>query len=113
MLKKFFDLTISQIEEKDDFLFFFTAFCCNLKDNSEILPLATELLKSYQYEEEFTFSIPYLMAALCYVSGDYANGKEYLSNALLINFEGHERFLSMHPSLSEIEEVKLLIERYR
>ncbi len=113
MLKKFFDLTISQIEEKDDFLFFFAAFCCNLKDNSEILPLATELLKSYQYEEEFTFSIPYLMAALCYVSGDYANGKEYLSNALLINFEGHERFLSMHPSLSEIEEVKLLIERYR
>lgn len=113
MLREFFDLTISQIEEKDDFLFFFTIFCCNLENNREILPLAIELLESLQNEEEFTFTIPYLLAALCYVSGDHTHGKNYLSNALLINYEGHERFLSLHPSLSEIEEVRTLIERYR
>ena len=112
-LKEFFNLTISQIEEKEDFLFFFTAFCCNMENNSEILPLAIELLKSYQDEVEFTFSFPYLMAALCYVSGDNANGGNYLSNALLINYEGHERFLTLHPSLSKSEEVRFLIEQYK
>ena len=111
-LKELFQLTIEQIENKEEFLFFFTVFCCNLEDNREILPMGIELLLDYLDDEEVSLSIPYLLAAMYYMSGNYTDGKNYLSSALLINYEDSNRFLSIHPALPEIEEVRLLIERY-
>ena len=71
------------------------------------------LLEDYLDNEEVSLSIPYLLAALHYMSGNNTMGHNYLSNALLINYEEHNRFLNIHPSFSEIEEVRTLIERYR
>jgi tetratricopeptide (TPR) repeat protein len=112
-LKELFQLTIEQIENKEEFLYFFTVFCCNVENKEEILPLGIELLNDYLADEDVALSIPYLLAALYYVSGNHASGRNYLSNALLINYEDHTRFLNIHPSLSEIEDVRVLIERYR
>ena len=112
-LKELFQLTIEQIENKEEFLYFFTVFCCNVENKEDILPLGIELLNDYLADEDVALSIPYLLAALYYVSGNHASGRNYLSNALLINYEDHTRFLNIHPSLSEIEDVRVLIERYR
>ena len=111
--QELFQLTIEQIENKEEFLYFFTVFCCNAENKEEILPLGIELLNNYLDNEEMALSIPYLLAALYYISGNHATGRNYLSNALLINYEDHTRFLNIHPSLSEIEDVRILIERYR
>lgn len=112
-LKEFFRLTIEQVENKEEFLFFFTIFCCNMDNNSKILPMGINLLTDYLDDAEVTLSIPYQLAAMYYLSGDFTKGKDYLSTALLINYDDHTRFLSIHPSLSEIEEIRLLIERYQ
>lgn len=112
-LKELFHLTIDQIENKEEFLYFFTVFCCNVENSRDILPMGIELLTSYLDDEDVSLSIPYLLAAMYYLSGDYASGKSYLSSALLINYEEHSQFFSIHPSLAEIEEVRLLVERYR
>ena len=112
-LKELFQLTIDQIENKEELLYFFTVFCCNVENKEEILPLGIELLNNYLGDEEMALSIPYLLAALHYLSGDYATGRNYLSNALLINYEENPRFLNIHPDLPAIEEIRLLIERYR
>ena len=112
-LKELFQMTIEQIENKEEFLYFFTVFCCSVENKEEILPLGIELLKNYLDNEEVALSIPYLLAALHYMSGNHTLGHNYLSNALLINYEDHTRFLNIHPALSEIEEVRSLIERYR
>ena len=112
-LRELFHLTIDQIENKEEFLFFFTLFCCNVEERHEILPMGIELMLNYLDDEEVSMSIPYLLAAMYYLSGDYQSGKNYLSSALLINYEDRNQFLSLHPDLAEIEEVRLLIERYR
>lgn len=112
-LREMFQLTIGQIENKEEFLFFFTVFCCNMENSAEILPMGIELLNEYLDDEEVCLSIPYLLAAMYYLSKDYTNGKNYLSSALLINYDDHTRFLNIHPSLAEIEDVRVLIERYQ
>ena len=112
-LRELFRLTIDQIENKEEFLFFFTVFCCNVENSREILPMGIELLLDYLNDDEVSLSIPYLLAAMYYLSGDYSSGKNYLSSALLINYDEYSQFLTIHPDLSEIEEVRLLIERYK
>ena len=111
-LRELFLLTIEQIENKDEFLFFFTVFCCNAENNAEILPMGIELLNGYLDDEEVCLTIPYLLSAMYYLSGNYTDGRNYLSSALLINYDDHKQFLNIHPALAEIEEVQLLIERY-
>lgn len=109
-LKEFFNLTISQLENKQEFLFFFTLYCCNTEGTRA---MGIQLLEEYLDDEEVALSIPYFLAAMNYLEGDYGRAHNFLSTALLINYEGHDQFLALHPDLANIEDVQKLISSYR
>ncbi|MBO4645960.1 MAG: tetratricopeptide repeat protein [Bacteroidales bacterium] len=108
-MKELFQLTIKQLKNKEDFLKFFTIYCTA---NERLCKMGIELLEEYLDDEEVTHVLPYLLAALHYLIGNISEANNYLKTALLINYEDHKMFLSLHPSLEELTVVQNLIELY-
>lgn len=109
-MKELFQLTVNQLRNKEDFLKFFTAYCAATKELSE---MGIELLEEYLDDEEVTMTLPYLLAALHYVCGHNSEGNNYLKNALLINYGGHEMFLSLSPIFERNPMIMNLIDTYQ
>lgn len=108
-LKELFQLTISQLNNKEEFLKFFTIYCTASMD---LRDMGIEILEEQLDNEEVTDTLPYLLAALHYLNGNIIEGNKYLKNALLINYEGHEMFLSLSPLLESNPAIQNLIELY-
>lgn len=104
-----FNITLGHVENKADFYKYFTMFCCA----NEKYDLGIEILKEHLDDENITYTAPYYLAALCFLSGDSAQGSEYLKNALLINYKGYEDFLALDPLLETYDEILTLIQMYR
>ena len=108
-LQELFYQSTYKMEEKEDFFCFFTAYCC---DYDDLRAMAIELLEEYLDNEEVTYIIPYLLAALHYKSGNIPTANNYLRTALIINFPDHTKFLSIHPDLGQMPEVQKLITHF-
>ena len=108
-LQEFFATTLDQVENKEDFYRYFVHFCCE----NELYDYAIEVLEQHQADPAITFTVAYYLAAFYFLSQKISKGCEYLSNALLIDYEGHKDFLAIDPILSTFSEVDELIELYK
>ena len=108
-LQAFFSTTMQQVENKEDFYRYFVLFCCE----NELYDYAIEVLEQHQADPAITYTVAYYLAAFYFLSQKISKGCEYLSNALLIDYEGHKDFLSIDPILSTFSEVDELIELYK
>ncbi len=109
-LKELFHLSIKQLQNKEDFLQFFTIYCAI---NDDLRDMGIEVLEEYLDNDEVTFVIPYFLAALHYLNQNFESANNYLKTALLINYEGANLFLSIHPKLEEIPVIQELITTYK
>jgi len=57
--------------------------------------------------------VAYYLAAFYFLSQKISKGCEYLSNALLIDYDGYKEFLAIDPILETFNEVNELIELYK
>ena len=108
-LQEFFTTTLNQVENKEDFYRYFVQFCCE----NELYDYAIEVLEKHQTDDTITYTVAYYLAALYFLNQNIFKGCEYLSNALLIDFEGHKEFLAIDPILETFSEVNELIELYK
>ena len=108
-MQELFNITLGHVENKADFYKYFTMFCCA----NEKYDLGISILKEHLDDEIITYTAPYYLAALCFLSGDSVQGSEYLTNALLINYDGYENFLALDPLLETYDEILTLIQMYR
>lgn len=109
-LKELFQITISQVHNREDFLKFFTIYCSGTE---ELREMGISLLEEYLDDPELTMTLPYLLAALHYLCGHIGEANNYLRNALLINYDDHEMFLALHPTLESYPVIRNMIELYR
>ncbi|MCQ2271666.1 MAG: tetratricopeptide repeat protein [Bacteroidales bacterium] len=108
-LNEFFSTTLGQIENKTDFYYYFTTYCCQ----NELLSIGCAVLEQHKDDPEITDVIGYYLAALYLLRHNVKTACEYLSNALLINYEGHKDFLQIDPIFETFPEVLELIELYK
>lgn len=108
-LKHFFNMTFSKITAKEEFMTLFTVYCTT---KPEYYALGIEVLEEYLDNEEVASVVSYHLAALHYLSGNHHFAENYLKTALLINYEGHKMFLSLHPDLSSYTDIQRLIMLY-
>lgn len=108
-LQEFFTTTLDQVENKEDFYRYFVQFCCE----NELYDYAIEVLEKHQSDPAITYTVAYYLAALYFLNQNISKGCEYLSNALLIDYEGHKEFLAIDPILETYSEVNELIDLYQ
>lgn len=108
-LQEFFTTTLGQVENKEDFYRYFVQFCCE----NELYDYAIEVLEQHQADPAITYTVAYYLAALYFLNQNISKGCEYLSNALLIDYEGHKDFLNIDPILETYTEVNELIDLYQ
>jgi len=108
-LQEFFTTTLKQVENKEDFYRYFVQFCCE----NELYDYAIEVLEQHQTDPAITYTIAYYLAALHFLNQNISKGCEYLSNALLIDYDGYKNFLAIDPILETFSEVNELIELYK
>jgi tetratricopeptide (TPR) repeat protein len=108
-LQEFFTTTLNQVENKEDFFRFFVQYCCD----NELYDYGIEVLETHTDDDIITDMIAYYLAALHFLNHNINKGCEYLANALLINFDGLQEFLSIDPILETFSEVNELIELYK
>lgn len=108
-LQEFFTTTMQQVENKEDFYRYFVFFC----HENELYEYAIEVLEQHQADPAITFTVAYYLAAFYFLSQKISKGCEYLSNALLINYDGYKEFLTIDPILETFNEVNELIELYK
>lgn len=108
-LQEFFTTTMQQVENKEDFYRYFVHFCCE----NELYDYAIEVLEQHQADPAITFTVAYYLAAFYFLSQKISKGCEYLSNALLIDYDGYKEFLAIDPILETFNEVNELIELYK
>ncbi|MDD4395412.1 MAG: tetratricopeptide repeat protein [Bacteroidales bacterium] len=109
-LKELFHLTIKQLQNKEDFLRFFTIYCA---ESEELRDMGIEILEDYLDNEEVTFVIPYFLAALHHLNLNFGVAYNYLKTALLINYSKVDLFLSIHPDLKNNPTIQKLILAYK
>lgn len=109
-LKDLFQITLNQLHNRVDFLKFFTIYC---SATEELREMGISILEEYLDDPDMTMTIPYLLAALHYLCGHIGEANNYLKNALLINYDGHEMFLSLNPTLETYPVIRNMIELYR
>ena len=108
-LQEFFTTTLNQVENKEDFYRYFVQFCCE----NELYDYAIEVLEKHQTDDTITYTVAYYLAALYFLNQNISKGCEYLSNALLIDYEGYKNFLAIDPILETFSEVNELIKLYK
>lgn len=108
-LQEFFTTTLNQVENKEDFYKYFVQYCCD----NELYNYGIEVLEKQTDDPCVTNRIAYYLAAFHFLNQNIHKGCEYLANALLINFEGHQEFLAIDPILETFTEVNELIDLYK
>lgn len=109
-LKELFHVTLNQLSFKDDFLKIFTMYCAS---QPQLCELGIEVLEEYLDNEEVAQTIPYLLAALHFRTGNHVVATNYLKTALIINYPDHEMFLAIHPDLPNNPSIQHLIEIHK
>ena len=109
-LKELFQYTLSQAQEKEEFLKFFTIYCTANRDLRE---MGIELMEDLLDNEEVAMTLPYFLAALHFLNGQFTEADQYFKTALIINYPGHEMFLGLSPALAEDPMFHNLIENYK
>lgn len=108
-LRDFFEVTLNQVENKSDF---FTYFLMHCRDN-QLYAAGIDILEQYKDNPDVTDEIGYYLAALYFLNHQEDKGKEYLANALLIDYVGYQNFLNIDPILETFSEITELIELYK
>lgn len=108
-LNEFFNLTLDQLENKTNFYKFFVLYCCE----NNFYEVARDVLEIHKDDPEITDVVGYYLAAVCFLNNEVKKGSDYLTNALLINYDGRKEFLSFDPILETFPEVNELIELYK
>ena len=108
-LQEFFSTTLNQVENKEDFYRFFVQYCCD----NQLYDYGIEVLEEHADDPVITNTVAYYLAALYFLNRNIPKGCEYLANALLIDYEGLQDFLSIDPILETFSEVNELIELYK
>lgn len=109
-IKELFQYTLSQAEDQEEFLKFFTMYCTA---NKELRDMGIELLEAQFDNEKVTLSLPYFLAALHFLNGQFTEADHYFKTALIINYPGHEMFLTLSPALAVDPMFQNLIENYK
>jgi tetratricopeptide (TPR) repeat protein len=105
-------LTLNQLDNNDHFFFFVTQFCIyNQMCNVGVLILE-EFLYSEYVTEDVRAKMFYYLAALSFIGEKPAEGSNYLSDALLLNYDLHKNFMELSPVLKEHPDVLRLVEQY-
>jgi len=104
--------TLDQLDDNEHFFYFVTQFCIynNLCDIG--ICFLNEFLYSKYVSEEMRSKMYYYLAALSFLSENAIEGSNYLSDALLINYDWHKHFIEISPLLKTYPEVLKLIEMY-
>jgi tetratricopeptide (TPR) repeat protein len=110
---KLSELTISHLDNCDHFFFFITQFCIYNK----IYDVGVKIVERFLYSEFVTDELVrskmfYYLAALYYLNENTLMGNNYLSDALLMNYDWHKNFMEFSPLLETYPEILRLIEVY-
>ena len=106
------ELTLNQLENSDHFFYFVTQFCIYNSLCDVGICFLNEFLYSKYVSEETRPKMYYYLAALSFLNEDAVHGCNYLSDALLINYEWHQNFMEISPLLKTYPEILKLIELY-
>lgn len=109
---KLTELTLNHLENGDHFFFFMTQFCIFNKMYDAGYKMIEEFLYSKYVPEDVRAKMFYYLAALYFLNEKIAEGSNYLSDALLMNYEWHKNFIEFSPLLKTYPEVLRLIEMY-
>jgi tetratricopeptide (TPR) repeat protein len=109
---KLAELTLDHLENSDHFFFFITQFCIYNKLYDIGFKMIEEFLYSKYVSEDTRAKMFYYLAALYFLNENIAEGSNYLSDALLMNYEWHKNFMELSPLLKTYPEVMKLIEMY-
>lgn len=106
---QFFDITLAQVENKEDFYKYFTLYCCQ----NELYELGVNILITHFHDQITDDMLLYYIAALYYLNGNIPEGNHYLNDALLLNYDQYEDFLLLDPVLGSFAEILDLIDLYK
>jgi len=110
---KLTELTLNHLDNSDHFFFFVTQFCIYNKMCDVGVYILEEFLYSKYVPEEVRAKMFYYLAALSFLDEKTTEGSNYLSDALLMNYDWHKSFIEFSPELKAHPEVLRLIELYR
>ncbi|MCL2436294.1 MAG: tetratricopeptide repeat protein, partial [Lentimicrobiaceae bacterium] len=110
---KLAELTLSHLDNSDHFFFFITQFCIYNKMCDIGGYILEEFLYSKYVTEEARAKMYYYLAACFFIDEKNVEGSNYLSDALLMNYEWHKNFVELSPILKAHPEILRLIELYR
>lgn len=108
-IRDFVQNHIKSLDNKEEFLRLLTIFCCTTE---QCIDIAINILEEYLDDEEVTFTIPYLLAALHFLKKEDEKAENYLKTALLINYDEYKLFLALHPSFEFNPTIQHLIQLY-
>jgi tetratricopeptide (TPR) repeat protein len=109
---KLAELTLAHLENGDHFFFFITQFCIYNQIYDVGFKMIEEFLYSKYVKEDFRAKLFYYLAALYFLNENIAEGSNYLSDALLMDYNWHKNFMDFSPLLKTYPEVLKLIEQY-
>jgi tetratricopeptide (TPR) repeat protein len=109
---KLTELTLKHLENGDHFFFFMTQFCIYNKLYVVGYKMIEEFLYSKYVPEDVRAKMFYYLAALYFLNEEITAGSNYLSDALLMNYDWHRNFIEFSPLLKTYPEVLRLIEMY-
>jgi len=109
---KLAELTLNHLDNSDHFFFFVTQFCIYNKMYDVGNYILEEFLYSKYVPEEMRAKMYYYLAALYFLDEKPVEGSNYLSDALLMNYDWHKNFMELSPILKEHPEALRLIELY-
>ena len=75
--------------------------------------MGIEIMEDLLDNEEVAMTLPYFLAALHFLNGQFTEADHYFKTALIINYPGHEMFLSLSPALAGDPMFHNLIENYK
>jgi len=106
-------LTLNHLESGDHFFFFITQFCIFNKLYEMGFKMIEEFMYSKYVSEEMRCKMFYYLAALYYLNDNIPEGNNYLSDALLIDYDWYKNFLEFSPLLKTYPEIQTLIDLYK
>jgi len=109
---KLAELTLNHLDSNDHYFFFITQFCIYNKMYDVGGCILEEFLYSKYVSEDVRAKMYYYLAALSFLDGNAVKGSNYLSDALLLNYDMHNNFMELSPELKIHPEVLKLIEQY-
>jgi len=109
---KLAELTLKHLDNSDHFFFFITQFCIYNKMYDIGYSMIEEFLYTKYVSENVRAKMYYYLAALYFLNENVTQGSNYLSDALLMNYDWHKNFMELSPLLETYPEILKLIEQY-